>query len=57
MSILFFVNFPPRFGYCVVNPQIGSTLTQFDIKCADWADTEGSLVSFAYYGSYMIFLF
>ena len=54
MSILFFVNFPPRFGYCQVNPQIGSTLTQFEIKCSNWTDTEGSLVNFAYYGSFLI---
>ena len=49
-SMFFFVNFPPRQGYCNVNPDNGTTLTRFLIKCSDWIDTEGSVSNFAFYG-------
>ena len=49
-AIMFRVNFPPRYGHCTVNPELGSTKTQFIVKCPDWIDLDGSLVNFAYYG-------
>ena len=49
-SLLFFVNFPPHLGLCMVTPQNGSTLTLFQIKCSGWTDPEGSLVQFDFYG-------
>jgi hypothetical protein len=48
-SILFSVNFPPRFGDCTVNPENGTTKTLFGIKCANWIDTEGIVLNFAFY--------
>ena len=49
-SISFFINFPPQFGNCTVNPENGSTKTLFGIKCANWIDTEGRVFNFAFYG-------
>ncbi len=49
-AISFFVNFPPRFGNCSVNPENGSTQTLFGIECANWIDTEGSEFNFVFYG-------
>ena len=49
-SMLFYVNFPPRQGYCNVNPENGTTITRFLIKCSDWIDTEGIVSNFAFYG-------
>ena len=54
-SMFFFVNFPPRQGYCNVNPDNGTTLTRFLIKCSDWIDTEGSVSNFAFYGKLIPF--
>ena len=54
-SMFFFVNFPPRQGYCNVNPENGTTLTRFLIKCSDWIDTEGSVSNFAFYGKLIPF--
>jgi len=53
-SITFVVNFPPRLGYCLVDPQNGSTVIPFNIKCSNWRDPEGSPVNFAYYGTHFI---
>ncbi len=52
-SILFFVNFPPRFGNCSVNPETGSTKTLFGIKCENWIDTEGNVFNFVFYGKFV----
>jgi hypothetical protein len=54
-SILFFVNFPPRFGNCTVNPENGSTKTLFGIICANWIDSEGSVFNFVFYGKFITF--
>jgi hypothetical protein len=54
-SMLFFVNYPPRTGYCTVNPKNGTTQTLFGIKCANWIDTEGSVFNFAFYGKFTFF--
>jgi len=54
-SILFSVNFPPRLGYCTVNPAIGTTKTLFGIKCGNWIDTEGIVFNFAFYGKFIYF--
>jgi hypothetical protein len=51
-SMLFFVNFSPRHGYCAVNPENGTTKTIFGIKCENWIDKEGSVFNFAYYGKF-----
>jgi hypothetical protein len=55
-SILFFVNFPPRQGYCAVNPDNGTTLTLFGFICSDWIDTEGSVSNFAFYGNFFFYI-
>ena len=52
-AISFFVNFPPRFGNCSVNPENGSTQTLFGIKCANWIDTEGKEFNFVFYGKFI----
>ena len=49
-SIVFYVNFPPRFGTCDVYPQNGTTNTLFSIKCLNWMDPDGYLNSLSYYG-------
>jgi len=49
-SVVFYVNFPPHLGQCFVEPNAGTTLTQFSINCVDWIDSDGSLVNFAFYG-------
>ena len=54
-SILFSVNFPPRFGDCTVNPENGTTQTLFGIKCGNWIDLEGSVFYFAFYGKFVSF--
>jgi hypothetical protein len=52
-SMLFFVNFPPRFGNCTVYPENGSTKTLFGIKCANWIDLEGIVLKFVFYGKFI----
>jgi hypothetical protein len=52
-SMLFSVNFLPRFGDCTVNPVNGSTNTFFLIKCTNWIDTEGSISNFVFYGKFL----
>jgi hypothetical protein len=54
-SMLFSVNFPPRTGYCTVNPENGTSQTLFRIKCTNWVDTEGSVSNFAFYGKFIFF--
>ncbi len=54
-SMLFSVNFPPRFGDCTVNPVNGSTNTFFGIKCTNWIDTDGSVSNFVFYGKFFSF--
>ncbi len=54
-SMLFFVNFPPRFGDCTVNPVNGSSNTFFLIKCTNWVDSEGSVSNFVFYGKFIFF--
>jgi hypothetical protein len=53
-SILFSVNFPPRLGYCIVNPENGTTKTLFDINCMNWIE-EGSVFNFAFYSKFIYF--
>jgi len=55
-SMFFLVNFPPRQGYCTVNPDNGTTLTLFGFICSDWIDTEGSVSNFAFYGKFFTLL-
>ena len=55
-SMLFSVNFPPRFGNCTVNPENGTTQTLFGIKCGNWIDTEGSVFNFAFYSKIFSFI-
>jgi len=50
-SVMFYVNFPPRLGWCDVNPKNGSTNTLFSISCSNWVDPDGVVVSYAYYGN------
>jgi hypothetical protein len=52
-SMLFSVNFPPRFGYCTVYPENGTTQTLFDIKCENWVDKEGSVFNFVFYSKFI----
>ena len=49
-AISFFVNFPPRFGNCSMNPENGTTQTLFGIKCGNWIDSEGSVFNIVFYG-------
>jgi hypothetical protein len=49
-AIVFYVNFPPRFGTCDISPTNGTTNTLFSIMCLNWMDLDGSLNSFSYYG-------
>ena len=49
-SIVFYVNFPPRFGTCDISPSNGTTNTLFSITCLNWMDPDGNLNSFSYYG-------
>jgi hypothetical protein len=52
-AISFFVNFPPRFGNCSMNPENGSTKTLFGIKCLNWFDIEGSVFNYVFYGKFI----
>ena len=54
-SMLFSVNYPPRFGNCTVNPENGTTQTLFGFKCANWIDSEGSVFNFVFYGKRFFF--
>ena len=49
-SIILYVNFPPMSGTCNMNPLIGTTSTIFTINCFNWIDSDGFLVSYAFYG-------
>ena len=49
-SIVFLVNYPPRFGFCNIDPRNGTTNTIFSISCLNWIDSDGGLDSYSYYG-------
>lgn len=53
-SIFLYVNFPPMPGSCDISPKSGTVYTMFTINCFGWTDQDGFLVSFAYYGIFLI---
>ena len=56
-SVLFYVNFSPLNGTCDINPKNGSTNDLFNIDCNHWADSDGNVVSFSYFGNiFLLFL-
>jgi len=54
-SIILYVNFPPKLGTCDISPTSGTTDTLFTLNCYGWIDSDGSLISFAYYGNILVF--
>lgn len=55
-SILLYVNFPPIPGSCNVDPLLGTTSTLFTLTCVGWFDSDGLLISYAFYGISLIFV-
>jgi len=53
-SIILNVNFPPMSGTCNISPASGTTSTLFTIVCFGWIDPDGFLVTYAYYGIFLI---
>jgi hypothetical protein len=49
-SIVFYINFPPRFGSCDINPKNLSSNSLLSISCSNWIDLDGTLSSYAFYG-------
>ena len=50
-SMIFYVNYSPIYGDCTVSPNTGTTNTFFLVNCNNWIDTDGSVVSYSYYGN------
>lgn len=56
-SIVFYINFPPRFGSCDINLKNLSSNSLLSISCSNWIDLDGVLSSYAFYGLFLkIFL-
>ena len=53
-SMIVYVNYSPRNGVCMASPISGTTNTLFSINCNNWIDTDGSVVSYSYYGKQKI---
>jgi hypothetical protein len=53
-SLIFYVNFPPKYGSCDINPKNGTTSTQFEIICTNWVDSNGTVTKYSFYGKYFL---
>ena len=49
-SVVFYVNFSPSGGTCDIFPKVGDTNTLFNIFCNQWVDSDGYILSYAFYG-------
>jgi hypothetical protein len=57
-ALIFYVNQPPKPGMCDISPTNGTTSTFFTIYCADWSDSDGSVVNYTFYGKiFLLFEF
>ena len=45
----FHINFPPKHGFCSINPRSGTTNTLFNISCEKWFD-EDEIKDYSVYG-------
>ena len=51
-SLILYVNFPPKYGECDINPKIGTAyITEFVIDCSGYIDKNGFVVAFSFYGN------
>jgi hypothetical protein len=49
-SLILYVNFPPKYGKCDINPKTGTALiTQFIIVCSNFRDQNGFIASYFFY--------
>jgi hypothetical protein len=53
-SIIFYVNFSPINGMCIISPTTGTTSTLFTVNCNNWIDQDGDVVSYSYYGKLLV---
>jgi len=50
-SLIVYVNQPPLFGTCDIDPKNGTTNTLFSVYCINWIDIDGSVpVNYVFYG-------
>ena len=48
--MILYVNFPPKYGECDINPKIGTALiTQFTIECSNFFDQDGFIATYYFY--------
>jgi hypothetical protein len=50
-SLIVYVNEPPLSGTCNISPTSGTTSSLFTIFCDNWSDSDGSSLSFSFYGN------
>jgi hypothetical protein len=50
-SIIVKLNQLPKGGTCSISPSTGTILTtKFSLSCSNWADTDGYITSYAFFG-------
>lgn len=50
-SMIILINQLPYGGNCTVTPSIGFTFnTTFSFKCSNWADHDGNIQSYSFFG-------
>ena len=49
-SMIFYINFPPKYGDCDIYPKIGTAfITKFTIECSNFIDQDGFIATYFFY--------